>query len=144
MFHKECTPEFLNGISKNHFPGFVGITITSVVENKMTAEMKVGEKLFAPNGFLHAGSIVTFADSIAGYSTIAHLPEGGKSFTTIELKSNFMRAKREGTLECESTPEHLGRTTQVWRVIVRDKETQKKVAVFSCTQMILYLSLIHI
>ena len=138
MFNPKYTPAYFNSLSKNHFPGFIGVTITSVSENKMVAEMKVEKKLFAPNGFLHAGSIVTFADSIAGYSTIAHLPEGGKSFTTIELKSNFMRAKREGMLECESTPEHLGRTTQVWRVIVRDKETKKKIAVFSCTQMILY------
>ena len=138
MFRSNCTPEYFNTLSENHFPGLIGITITSVSENKLLAEMKVDKKLFAPNGFLHAGSIVTFADSAAGYSTIAHLPENGKSFTTIELKSNFMRAKREGTLECESTPEHLGRTTQVWRVIVRDKETQKKIAVFSCTQMILY------
>jgi len=138
MYHPECTPKYFNDLSKNHFPGLVGITITSVSQNKMTAEMKIDKKLFAPNGFLHAGSIVTLADSIAGYSTIAHLPENGKSFTTIELKSNFMRAKREGALECESTPEHLGRTTQVWRVVVRDKETQKKIAIFSCTQMILY------
>lgn len=138
MFHPDCTPEYFNQLSENHFPELIGIIVTSVSENKMIAEMKIDKKLFAPNGFLHAGSIITLADSIAGYSTVAHLPENGKSFTTIELKSNFMRAKREGTLECESTPEHLGRTTQVWRVIVRDKETQKKIAVFSCTQMILY------
>ena len=138
MFNPKYTPAYLNEFSKNHFPELVGITITSVSENKMTAEMKVAKKLFAPNGFVHAGSIVTLADSVAGYSTIAHLPENGKSFTTIELKSNFMRAKRDGTIEYESTPEHLGRTTQVWRVIVRDKETKKKIAIFSCTQMILY------
>ena len=104
----------------------------------MRAEMAVKKEYFAPNGYLHAGSIVTFADTIAGYACFSHLPENGKSFTTLELKSNFIRAIKEGKLEGECTPEHLGRTTQVWRVIVRDMATQKKVALFSCTQLILY------
>ena len=129
---------FFNEFSKGKFPGYVGVRITEVVTGKIKAEMPVKSELFAPNGFLHAGSIVTLADTVAGYSSIANLPEGAKSFTTIELKSNFMRAAREGTLECESFAEHLGRTTHVWRVEVRHKTTRKKVAVFSCTQLILY------
>jgi len=81
---------------------------------------------------------VSFADTVAGYAAIAHLPEGGKSFTTLELKSNFTKAIRKGKLNCECIAEHLGRTTQVWRVIVNDMESKKKIAVFSCTQLILY------
>lgn len=116
----------------------MGIVVTQVEQGNMRAKMEVKKEFFAPNGFLHAGSIVTFADTIAGYSTTAHMPENGKSFTTLELKSNFLKAAREGFIECESTAEHLGRTTQVWRVEVRHVETQKKIAVFSCTQLILY------
>jgi len=88
--------------------------------------------------YLYAGCIATFADTIAGYSTLAHLPEKGKLFTTLEFKSNFVKAIREGKLQCESIAEHLGRTTQVWRVIVSNMKSQKKVAMFSCTQLILY------
>ncbi|MFK7904258.1 MAG: PaaI family thioesterase [Chitinophagales bacterium] len=125
-------------MSKGTFPASLGITITQIEEGKMLAEMPVKKELFAPNGFLHAGSIITFADTIAGYSTVLHLPEKAKSFTTIELKSNLLGAAREGVLEGESFVEHLGRTTHVWRVEVRRKETKKKIAVFSCTQLILY------
>lgn len=132
------TPDYFNKVSKGFFPGLVGVKITQVEQGKLKAKMKVEKSFFAPNGFLHAGSIVTFADSVAGYATIAHLPENGKSFTTLELKSNFLRAARDGYLECECVSEHLGRTTQVWRVIVLHAETQKKIAVFSCTQLILY------
>ena len=132
------TPEYFNNISKGHFPALLGITITHIEEGKMTAEMPIKKDFFAPNGFLHAGSIISFADTVAGYSTVAHLPENAKSFTTLELKSNFMRAAREGSIICESQAEHLGRTTQVWSVIVSHQQTKKKIATFTCTQLILY------
>ena len=138
MFNPSLTAESFNQISKDLLPGLLGIQIISVAENKIIAEMPIEKKIFAPNGFVHAGSIISLAESVAGISTVAHLPENGKSFTTLELKSNFIRGQREGTLIAESDPEHLGRTTQVWRVIVRDKESGKKVAIFSCTQLILY------
>lgn len=138
MYKKELTPAFFNDASKGHFPGLLGINITHLEEGKMQAEMEVRKEFFAPNGFLHAGSIVTLADTVAGYASIAHLPENGKSFTTLELKSNFVKAIREGKLTCECAAEHLGRTTHVWRVLVRDMNRKKKIAVFSCTQLILY------
>lgn len=138
MYNTARDAQYFNDLSKGHFPELLGIKIIHLEEGKMIAEMAVKKEYFAPNGFLHAGSIVTFADTIAGYSSMAHLPENGKSFTTLELKSNFVRAVREGKLQCECTAEHLGRTTQVWRVIVRDMKSQKKVALFSCTQLVLY------
>jgi len=138
MFNKNKSVEYFNALSKDCYPGFLGIEIKEVTEGRLIAVMPITENLFAPNGFLHAGSIVSLADTVAGYAVIAHLPENAKSFTTLELKSNFLGAAREGVLECESFVEHLGRTTQVWRAIVRSKTTQKKIAVFSCTQLILY------
>lgn len=138
MFHPDRDVAHFNQLSKDHFPAYIGVQITEVEENRIAADLEVKPHLFAPNGFLHAGTIVTFADTIAGYSTIAHLPEGGKSFTTLELKSNFIRAARKGFIACESSPEHMGRTTQVWRVRVWDKQTGKKIAIFHCTQLILY------
>lgn len=138
MYKRKFDIHYFNEISKGHFPGLLGIEITHIEEGKMMAEMPIKKEFFAPNGFLHAGSIATFADTVAGYATMAHLPEKGKSFTTLEFKSNFIGASREGKLICECTGEHLGRTTQVWRVIVRDFQSQKKVALFSCTQLVLY------
>ena len=138
MFNPTSNAQYFNDLSKDHFPELLGIVVKHVEEGMLMAEMPVTKALFAPNGFLHAGSIVTFADTVAGYCTVAHLPENGTSFTTLELKTNFISASREGNLECECCAEHLGRTTQVWRVIVRDQQTRKKIAVFSCTQLILY------
>lgn len=138
MFRNQCDPRYFNQRSKGHFPGMMGVHITDVAEGTMTGEMEIKPEFFAPNGFLHAGSIVTFADTLAGYATIAHLPERGKSFTTIELKSNFIGAAKKGKLKGECRAEHVGRTTQIWRVEVSETESNKRIAIFSCTQLILY------
>lgn len=138
MHNNKLDAKYFNNLGKGHFPELLGIEITNVEDGKMNAEMLVKKEFFAPNGFLHAGSIITFADTIAGYSSIAHLPENGKSFTTLELKCNFIKAIREGKMKCACVAEHLGRTTHVWRVIVSNMESEKKIALFSCTQLILY------
>lgn len=138
MYNPKCDVDYFNAFGKDHFPGHIGVVIKEVESGRLLAELPIEKHLFAPNGFLHAGAIVTFADTVAGYSTVAHLPEGGKSFTTLELKSNFTGAARDGVLVGESSVEHMGRTTQVWRVVIRRKDSGKKVAVFSCTQLILY------
>ena len=87
---------------------------------------------------MHAASIIALADTACGYATIAHLPDGADSFTTIELKTNFFSTVREGGIFCVATPQHLGRTTQVWDAVVTDEASGKKLALFRCTQMVLW------
>jgi len=94
--------------------------------------------LLAPNGYLHAGSVVTLADTCAGYGCLANLPKNATGFTTLELKSNHLGTAREGIVECIATPVHLGKTTQVWDAIVLNKDSLKRIAIFRCTQLILY------
>jgi 1,4-dihydroxy-2-naphthoyl-CoA hydrolase len=92
--------------------------------------------LLAPNGYLHAGTVVALADTACGYGCMASLPDGATGFTTVELKTNFLGTAREGSLVCVATRLHGGRTTQVWDAIVRDGE--KTLALFRCTQLLLY------
>ncbi len=120
------------------FPGLVGIEILQVTTNFAAARMKVKKTHFAPNGYLHAGSIVTLADTIAGYACLYNLPDNGKSFTTMELKSNFLGATKRGFIKAEATLQHGGKTTQVWDVVIKNEETQKTIALFRCTQLIIY------
>jgi 1,4-dihydroxy-2-naphthoyl-CoA hydrolase len=102
------------------------------------AVLPVRQVLLAPNGFLHAGTVVTLADSCAGYGCVSALPAGASGFTTVELKSNHLGTAREGHIECTATPAHLGRTTQVWDATVSHRESGKTIALFRCTQMVLY------
>lgn len=127
-----------NQAGARHLPGYLGIVITQMVDGEVHAELPVRPELMAPNGFLHAGSLVTLADTCAGYGCMASLPEGAAGFTTIELKSNHLGTAREGTVACVARPVHLGRTTQVWDAVVTSKDTGKTLALFRCTQMVLY------
>ena len=119
-------------------PGHLGIVITSMENGKVRAEMPVRPQLMAPNGFLHAGSLVTLADTCSGYGCITSLPEGANGFTTLELKSNHLGTARDGVVLCVARPVHSGRTTQVWDATVTHRESGKTLALFRCTQMVLY------
>jgi 1,4-dihydroxy-2-naphthoyl-CoA hydrolase len=130
--------DHFNRFGADYLPGHLGIVITQVNELEVRAELAVRKALMAPNGFLHAGSIVTLADTSAGYGCVANLPEGATGFTTIELKSNHLGTARDGTIECVAKAVHAGRTTQVWDAVVTHRESGKTIALFRCTQMILY------
>jgi uncharacterized protein (TIGR00369 family) len=132
------TPEVFNQKGAGKLPGHLGILITHAAASKVQAEMSVTPTLMAPNGFLHAGSVVTLADTCAGYGCVCALPEGANGFTTIELKSNHLGTARDGTVVAVATPVHLGKTTQVWDAVVTHRETGKTIAMFRCTQLILY------
>jgi 1,4-dihydroxy-2-naphthoyl-CoA hydrolase len=132
------TTDQLNQFGAKNLPGHLGIVFTQADPAEIKAELVVREELMAPNGYLHAGSIVTLADSCAGYGCIANLPPGAVGFTTIELKSNHLGTAREGTIMCVARPVHLGKTTQIWDAVVTNKETGKTMALFRCTQMVLY------
>ena len=119
-------------------PGLIGIEIVEAEEGHIRSHLALREELMAPNGYLHAATVVALADTSCGYGTLVNLPEGAESFTTIELKSNFVGTKREGAIECEAGLVHGGRTTQVWDATVTDEESGKPIALFRCTQMILY------
>lgn len=131
------TPASFNQRGADCLPGHLGMVITHVAKGELRIELPVTRALMAPNGFLHAGSIVALADTAAGYGCIASLPEGAAGFTTLELKSNHLGTAREGTLDCVAKAAHLGRTTQVWDAVVSHRETGKTLALFRCTQMVL-------
>ena len=105
---------FLNQIGEGTLPGYLGVVITGLEPGVVRAELPVRPELLAPNRFLHAGAVVTLADTATGYGCFAHLPEAAIGFTTLELKANFLRTTRDGVLRCEARALHMGRTTHVW------------------------------
>ena len=132
------TLEDLNKFGADTLPGHLGIVFTQADKSEICAELAINEKVMAPNGYLHAGTIVSLADTCAGYGCVANLPPGATGFTTIELKSNFLGTARDGIIAATAKPVHLGRNTQIWDVVVAHKGSGKKIALFRCTQMILY------
>lgn len=132
------TVEEFNQRSQGRLPGHLGMVVTHVSREELRAEMPVASHLMAPNGFLHAGSLVTLADTCAGFGCIANLPAQASGFTTVELKTNHLATARDGTLECVARPVHRGRTTQLWDAEVRHRESGRLLVMFRCTQMVLY------
>ena len=128
----------LNERGVGTLPGLIGLEITQAERASLASRLELRDELMAPNGYLHAATVVALADTSCGYGTFVNLPEGAGGFTTIELKSNFLGTKREGAIRCEATLAHGGRTTQVWDATVADEENGKPIALFRCTQMILY------
>lgn len=128
--------EELNRRSEGALPGLIGLEILAADEGRIRGRLQLRDELLAPNGYLHAATVVALADTSCGYGTYAGLPENASGFTTIELKSNFLGTAREGTIECEARLVHGGRTTQVWDATVT--ASGKTIALFRCTQMILY------
>ena len=131
------TADEFNRRGEGRLPGLIGLEILEVTPGRVTARLGVREQLLAPNGYLHAASVIALADTAAGYGCVASLPEGATSFTTIELKSNFLGTAREGDLACEATLVHGGRTTQVWDAMVT-RADGGPIAAFRCTQLVIY------
>ncbi len=110
-----------------------------MTHGSVTSQLKIREELLAPNGYLHAGAVVTLADTACGYGCLNSKPPQAKLFTTVELKSNFMgTVKPPAVITCEARLVHGGKTTQVWDAEVKDLEKKKTIAVFRCTQLIIY------
>ena len=131
------TPEQFNAVGGGHLPGLLGVEIVSVGEGGVDSRLVVRREVMAPNGFLHAATVIALADTSCGYGCVASLPNGASGFTTIELKANFLGTAREGVIDCRAAPVHLGRTTHVWDAVVAAAEGPR-IAVFRCTQMILW------
>jgi uncharacterized protein (TIGR00369 family) len=132
------TIEQLNARGRGYLPGLIGIEFLSVEPGRLTSRLAIRPELLAPNGYLHAATLIVLADTTCGYGAFTDLPNGAQNFTTIELKSNFLNTAREGGIACVATRVHSGRTTQVWDATVTDAASGKTIALFRCTQLILY------
>ena len=133
-----ATIDQLNARGRGYLPGLIGIEFISMETGRLTSRLALRPELLAPNGYLHAATVIAMADTTCGYGTIADLPDGAQNFTTIELKSNFLNTTREGSIACVATRLHNGRTTQVWDAQVTNEATRKTLALFRCTQLIIY------
>jgi uncharacterized protein (TIGR00369 family) len=119
-------------------PALLGLQLVEVEDSVLRMRVAIEPRLLAPNGYLHAASVIALADTACGFACIAHLPDGANNFTTIELKTNFLGTATTGSLLAWARPLHLGRTTQVWDATVSHVESGRAIAEFRCTQLVLW------
>src|SRR3954451_21792887 len=132
------TADELNALLPGTLPGLLGLVVDSHEAGRLTAHLDVRPEVLAPNGYLHAATVVGLADTACGLATRALLPDGASGFTTIELKTNYLGTTRDGRIEVVATNAHAGRTTQVWDAVVTVAGTGKTIALFRCTQSVLW------
>ena len=119
-------------------PGLLGFEWLRVEAQTVEGRFDVKRHHLAPTGFLHAATVVALADAAAGFGCLHWLPEAAFGFTTAELKSNFLGTCREGGVRCRARLVHGGRTTQVWDADVVRESDSKVIALYRCTQILLY------
>lgn len=119
-------------------PALLGVQLVAVAEGALQMRLPIEARLLAPNGYLHAASVIALADTACGFACIAHLPDGAENFTTIELKTNFLGTATNGWLLAQARALHLGRTTHVWDATISHVESGRPIAEFRCTQMVLW------
>lgn len=133
----EASAEDFQRRSAGHLPAWFGLEVGAIAPGRLEMAMAIRPEMLAPNGFLHAAAVIALADTAAGFATIAHLPDGADSFTTIELKTNFFATQSAGRIRCVATAVHGGRNTQVWDAEVFG-DGDRRLALFRCTQMVLW------
>lgn len=132
------TVEEINAAQVGYLAGELGIEWLRAEDGFVAGRLQVERWHLASTGFLHAAAVVALADTACGYGCLATLPARATGFTTAELKSNYLGTARDGAVTCEARSMHSGRTTQVWDARVSIEGTDKIIALFRCTQIILY------
>jgi uncharacterized protein (TIGR00369 family) len=128
----------LNRANEGKLPGHLGLTVTEVADGRVVGRFEVRPDLVAHTGYLLAGALLTALDILCAYGVSTVWPEGANGFTTVEVKSNFVGTVREGAVRISAELLHGGRTTQVWDAKATDEATGRLLAIFRCTQIILY------
>jgi uncharacterized protein (TIGR00369 family) len=134
----EITPEVLNARARGQLAGLVGVEVLDLGDSGLRSRLELRPDLLAANGYVHAATLVALADTTCGFGALAFLPDGARSYATLELASNFVGTVREGAVLCAAAPTELGRQTQSWEAVCVTADDGRRLAVFRCTQLVLY------
>lgn len=128
----------LNRANIGKLPEHLGLIVTEAGDGRVVGQFKVRPDLVSHTGYLLAGVGLTLADLLCAYGVSTVWPEGAKSFTTVEVKCNFVGTALEGDVEITASLVHGGRTTQLWDAEITSVATGRRMALFRATQIIIY------
>ena len=131
----EIDPATLQERHRGTLAELLGVRFVETTKERVVAELTIRDGLRTVGGSLHGGAIMTLADIVGATGTFLNLPPGAGT-TTIESKTNFFAAGREGTIRAESVPLHRGKRTMVWQTRLTD-ESGRLLAQTVQTQMVL-------
>lgn len=135
IWKHQVTIEDINALGKDCMVGHLDIVIEELGEDFIRASMPVDQRTKQPMGILHGGASVVLAETLGSIAAYLSL-DGGRYSVGLEIKANHIKSTRSGRVEGIVRPVHLGKTTQVWEIKIRNKEGQLT-CVSSITMMIL-------
>ena len=127
--------EKLRAIATNGMAGLLGIEIVRIDEHGVVATMPVDARTHQPFGILHGGASIALAETAASIGAASRIDLERFVAVGQEINGNHLRAKSEGVVTATATPVHVGRSSQVWSIEIRD-EGGKLVCISRCTMAI--------
>lgn len=134
----EITAEVLNARARGQLAGLIGIEVLDLGETGLRSHLTLRPELLGANGYVHAATLAALADTTCGFGALAFLPDGARSYATLELAGNYVGAARDGAVLCAAAPIELARQTQIWEAVCVTAGDGRRLAVFRCTQLVLY------
>jgi uncharacterized protein (TIGR00369 family) len=134
----QTSVERLNQANIGKLPEHLGLSVTEVSDGRVAGRFTVRPDLVAHTGYLLAGVGLTLADLLCAYGVSTAWPEGARSFTTAEIKCNFIGTATTGSVEIVASLVHSGRTTQLWDAEITSLSSGRRMALVRATQIILY------
>lgn len=124
--------EAMREMSKGTMGDWMGLDLVEVTPQRVVARMPVVRAVHQPFGLLHGGASVALAETVASIGAWMNVDQATQGAVGLEINANHMRAMRTGTVTAVATPIHVGRTTQVWGIELKD-EQERLVCVSRCT-----------
>lgn len=124
FFDQEVNKHALNSIGMSTMAGHLGIEFTEIGKDYLVARMPINSKTCQPMGLLHGGASVVLAETIGSVASNAYISgiDSGKYCVGLSINANHVRPVTEGYVYATCRPVHLGRTTHVWNIELRDEK----------------------
>jgi uncharacterized protein (TIGR00369 family) len=125
-------PEWYGDLAGKGLAGSLGIELIEISPTKVVATMRVDDRTRQPFGILHGGASIALAETVASFGAVVNIDHTKFMAVGQEINGNHLRGKASGVVTATGTPVHIGRTSQVWSIEIRD-ETEKLVCLSRCT-----------
>jgi len=128
-------PDWYHAVDVTGLPVTLGIEMLELTPTRVVATMPVDQRTRQPFGILHGGASVALAETVASFGAVTLIDRDRQVAVGQEINANHLRPKLEGVVTATGVPVHVGRSSQVWSIEIRD-EQGKLVCISRCTMAV--------
>lgn len=133
---ESALPDWVQAVARHGLPGVLGIELIELTGARVVATMPVDDRTRQPYGLLHGGASIALAETVASLGATASIDRAHFAAVGQEINGNHLRPKVDGIVRATAVPVHVGRSTQVWSIEIRD-EQERLVCISRCTMAII-------